>query len=283
MKVYRVMPDSFYVENYLNESKKTSFEDIYYKMGYVLFSDQTIHSYNSIYRKLSEDEKKHGKYFFLFIEDAISNGLFLLKAMHALNVNTFLITEYDVEDDLVLKHVGYGDYSRGIFKHDCMECFITKEDMDGLNISSKIILPEERESEIFAAFDNSIKTIADYGDAAPWAFEFYKNYFGVDDLSTILEDKNELRQKLVNSALYDSFMNTEHNLIKSPFITGKTWRINEFDNLKAIIQCEEPYGNRFTDSDEQYYFKKQLQNYSNLDGDEAKEKVKSLLKDKNYM
>lgn len=286
MKVYRAIPDTFYTENYLGnylgEKKKSIFEDIYYSMGYTAFNELN-HNYNTIHKNLSDDEKTAGKYFFLFAEDAIWNGMFLLKAFHEANLHTFMIVEYDVLDELVLKHIGSGDYKKDVFENRCMECFLTKDDIEGSHIFTSEVSEEEKHSGIFNAFQNSLNSIISYDDATPFEEEFYRDYFNVDNLASLISDPEKLEKGLVNSPLYTEFMNLEIPIVKTPLITGKVFRVNEFDEWDELAEPFELIGERFKDYSEQRRFKRQLIGLSSSDNPENKEKIKTLLKEKQYM
>ena len=282
MKVYRAIPDVFYTDNYLKEDRKSTFEDIYYGMGYIPFNE-LHHSYNNIYKNLSSEEKKAGKYFFLFAEDAIWNGLFLLKSFHNAHLSTFKVVEYDVPDELVLKHIGSGDYKKDAFENRCMECFLTKDDIEGEHILTTELSEEEKHLGIFNAFQNSLKSIVDYDHQVYFETEFYKDYFNCCDLSSLVNNADKLEKGLVNSPLYTKFMNSEISIVKTPIITGKIFRVNEFDDWSDLAKPFRSIGERFENYNDQERFKRQLIYFSGSDDQESKEKVKTLLKEKQYM
>lgn len=283
MKVYRVMPDSFYLKNYLS-GNNTAFEDIFYKMGYISFREENKHSYNTIYKKLSSDEKKFGKYFFLFVDDALWHGLFLLKSFHCMRIDTFMIVEYEIPDELVLKHIGYGDYSKSAFKELVLECFVTKSDLEGLKISSLNLKKEEKEQALLNSFKSSLDTVIKYDEAAWDQLEFYKELFNAEELNQIVSDNDLLSKELLNSSLCDSFVNSDYEIIKTPFITSRIIYINRFvDKFNVVAEKLEPIGTRFENYEEKEFFKKQLLFYSDKDTAEAKEKMEVLLKSKGYM
>lgn len=285
MKVYRTIPDSFYIQS-INAIKndKRIFEDVYYRMGYISFGQHANHSYNTIYKKLS-DKERCGKYFFLFIDDAVRNGLSLLNSFHSIyHNNTFIILEYEVPDDLVLKHIGNGDYTSDAFKNYVMECFITKDDLDNGKSASIRISNEKKEKGLTSAFENSLKTIVDYADAAYFEYKFYQEFFNVDDLSKIIHKPNLLASRLIISPFYDAYMNTSSKIIQTSFITGKSIYVNDFvDDYHQLIDKLEPREKRFKDSNDQHHFKQELLYYSRQDTVEAKEKIKTLLKERSFM
>lgn len=284
MKVYRVVPDSFFMLNILKkfENDPRTFEDIYYKMGYISFGQNTKHSYNNIYRNLS-DQERCGKYFFLFIEDAVWNGLVLLNSFHSIEQNyTFIILEYEIPDDLVLKHIGYGDYTRDIFKNYVMECFVTKNDITHNGLSYINISDEAKEKGLVCAFENSLSTIDEYAEAAYFENEFYKSFFNVDNLNEIIHEPNVLIKGLINSPFYEAYMNSQ--IIQTSFITGKLIYVNDFvDDYHQLIEKLESRDKRFDNVNDQNHFKQELMYYSEQDTEEAKERIKTLLKERYYM
>lgn len=284
MKVYRVVPDSFFMLDILKkfENDYRTFEDIYYKMGYISFGQNTKHSYNNIYKKLSNQERC-GKYFFLFIEDAVWNGLSLLNSFHGIEKNhTFIILEYEIPDDLVLKHIGYGDYARDCFQNYVMECFVTKNDMINNKMSSINISTKEKENGLVYALENSLNAIDGYADAAYFENEFYKKFFNVDNLSEIIHEPNLLIKRLINIPFYKTYMNSQ--IFQTSFITGNLIYVNDFvDNYHQLIEKIEPRDKRFENVNDQVYFKKELMYYSSQDTEDAKESIKTLLKERYYM
>lgn len=283
MKVYRTVPDSFYMKNISNGNDKRIFEDIYYRMGYISFNQYIKHSYNNIYKKLS-DQEKCGKYFFLFLEDAIWNGLSLLSSYHDIHDNTtFMVLEYEVPDDLVLKHIGYGDYTRDILPNKVMECFITKDDIDNNNSSSTNISTEEKENGLIRAFENSLKNMGDNVWNLYSQYVFYQEFFNVDDLSEIINNPNMLVEKLIDLPFYDAYMNKSSQIIKTPFITGKLIYVNYSDDYNQLVEKLEPRNKRFDNFNDQKQFKNRLLYYSSEDTEEAKEEIKTLLKERKYM
>ena len=120
MKIYRVVPDSFATGERLNANDKVGSEDIYYKMGYTPFSEKIgRHNFNTL-----NCENKQGKYFYLFAEDAIQEGSNLINVYHRLGVDTFSVIEYDMPEDIIMKNIGYGDYTHDIMPLYLIESFI---------------------------------------------------------------------------------------------------------------------------------------------------------------
>lgn len=277
MKIYRVMPDSFSVNGYLNEAERFAAEYIYYKMGYFYLSKNVNHRYNSIGEDLTDEDRKSGRYFFLFLDDTICNGYFLLNSFHNLNINSFLIAEYEVPSDLVLKHIGYGNYANSSFANNCLECYITENDIKGIKLSSDEIFTSEKEEGLFRAFQDSLSLIASEGRERRRDFEFYRDLFGTEDLNLVLEDKDKLRQVLNDSPFFETFMNSNYSLVKTPFLTGRIISVNKYDDWYSLAR---KYDRSFEDDNDKEIFKRKIMTYCKYNDKEGKEKIKTLFSER---
>ncbi len=121
---------------------------------------------------------------------------------------------------------------------------------------------------------------------ADYDVDYYTNLLKGSSLSSLTEE--ELKQALLNSKFYTTFLNHHRELIKSPYITGKVIPVNmEFMSygLKSFEKIREYYQNlgiRYEYSDEHEDFKKELINTMMKDNSN-KEKVKKLLEEKKYI
>ena len=101
MKVYRVVPNCFFTGKKLDNSGKISLESLYYKMGYTSFSSKVKRDdYNSLNCK-----NYQGKFFYLFAEDAVFEGSSLINGYHRLRADICSILEYDIPEDMIIKHM----------------------------------------------------------------------------------------------------------------------------------------------------------------------------------
>lgn len=159
MKIYRVITNTFTTARVRLGLTPTALEDIYYDMGYIsLLGNASFHKCNNIYENISGD----GKYFFLFPEDAILIGNQLLKIYHGLfYIDTFLVVEYDVPNELILKNIGYGDYSN-YWSRKILETFIEKEDLGNKIITTDSIGIERKTQSFINRFSDSIQKICDF-------------------------------------------------------------------------------------------------------------------------
>lgn len=283
MKIYRVVPDSFATGKRLNANGQVSSEDIYYRMGYTPFGDEpTHHDYNNL-----QCEDKQGKYFYLFAEDAIQEGHSLINVYHRLRANTFSVIEYDLPEDVIMKNIGYGDYTRGSMPLFLVETFIEKSDLGSSSITSNQVREKELLKKLMLVFQDSLKRMQEYGAFAYEDSRFYEDYFGVSDLSSIT-DEERIKEVLLNSEFYSSFLYQQCELVLSTHITGKTLPVNMGFISHKLRDCEERskyYRNQGVQCDfskEQHEFKEEILNNirkPNLD----REKVKRLLREKNYI
>lgn len=278
MKIYRVVPDSFATGKRLNANEEVSSEDIYYKMGYVPFSNKpACHDYNNLQCK-----GKQGKYFYLFAEDAIQEGSLLLNIYHRLRAKTFSVIEYDVPEDIIMKNIGYGDYTLDIMPLFLAETFIEKCDFGSYIITSDQVEKEKILRYLILVFKDSLKRMQEYGFSAYEDSRFYKDYFYVNSLSSI--DDEEIKHALENSAFYHTFLNQQRELILSTYITGKTLPVN-MEFISHFDKDGEYYptlGVRYDFSKEQREFKKELL-YNLGETNPDKEKIKRLLREKKYI
>lgn len=283
MKIYRVVPDSFATGKRLNANENVNSEGIYYKIGYISFSNKIArHDYNNL-----QCEGKQGKYFYLFAEDAIREGNSLINVYHRLRANTVSVIEYDVPEDIIMKNIGYGDYTRDIMPRFLAETFIEKCDFGSHIITSDQVEKEKILRYLILVFKDSLKRMHEYGFAAYEDSEFYKDYFDVNSLSSI-DDDEKIKHALENSAFYHAFLNQQRELILSTYITGKTLPVNmkfisyELSNFDKYGEYYQTLGVRCDFSKEHREFKKELlYNIGKTNPD--KEKIKRLLKEKKYI
>ena len=153
MKIYRVVPNSFASGERLKNEKVFS-EGIYYSMGYTSIPRKTPHKFNNI-----KCEDKIGKYFFLFLEDAVAVGNSLIKNFHRLNSSTCTILEYDVPEELIFKHIGYDEYKSDIFPIYLAKTFIEKDDLGNNPLRSYDIADIEKEKYFLQAFERFLKLV----------------------------------------------------------------------------------------------------------------------------
>lgn len=173
MKVYRAVPDSFVSNRKLEQKSLWSLEEIYYQVGYSSFvGKMEYHDYNN----LAKDIKNEGKYFFLFAEDAIKEASYLIGGYHRLNMDTCLVVEYDIPEELILKMIGYGDYTKDIQSLYLIESYVEKNDFGNLTITTDEISSEGKKEILIKTLNESLKRILEcqsYCDMLE-----YLEYFG---------------------------------------------------------------------------------------------------------
>lgn len=285
MKIYRVVPNSFTTNKRLDSLESTGFEDIYYKMGYSSFlGKRGYHMYNS----LSDSIKGEGKYFYLFFDDALLQGNNLIQGFHRLKADTCSIIEYDIPEDIILKNIGFGDYTDTIFTNHIIETFVEKSDL-----SSEITTPENlsKESKIETLTQmlvESLKQMKEYGFSAYDDLEFYTQYFENYNLDSLINDEEKLKQAISISPLFLTFKHEDGEILKTPYITKKIIPLNigflshELHEFEAAAEYYQNKGIDCRISDEHEKFKRELLRYVK-DKDQDKQKIKSLLRDNKYI
>lgn len=234
------------------------------------------HDYNS----LAKDIKKEGKYFFLFAEDAIEGANSLIGGYHRLNMDTCLVIEYDIPEEIILKMIGFGDYTDDKHSLYLIESYIEKDDFGNLIITTDEISVEEKTDFLIRALNESLKRILECQSL----FDMidYLKYFNYKKLESIIDNTEEIANVLINNSFYNSFMDERRQLIQSSYITGKVVPVNRrfwHEKLKNYKQIEDYFQNKGIDcnfSEEQNKRKKEILYYLQQDNQE-KEKVKKLL------
>lgn len=277
MKVYRVVPDSFVTNRKLEQNPLRGLEGIYYQAGYSSFVNKMgYHDYNN----LAKDIKNEGKYFFLFAEDAIQEANFLIGGYHRLNMDTCLVIEYDIPEEIILKMIGYGDYTDDKHSLYLIESYIEKGDFGNSIITTDEISIEEKTGFLIRSLNESLKRILECQSL----FDMidYLKYFHGKKLESIIDNREEIAKVLINSSFYNSFMDERRQLIQSSYITRKVVPVNIrfwHEKLKSYKQIEDYYQSMGIDcnfSEEQNQCKKEILYYLQQDNQE-KEKVKELL------
>ena len=260
MKIYRVVPDLFLTGKKLNLAKKNSFEHLYYKTGCTSFSDEvSVFDFNT----LNTDYLK-GKFFYLFFEDAIEEENRFIKGYHRLNADVCAILEYDVPLDIIMKHIGYGDYSIGIRSIHLLETFVESSDIGSKEV---MITDEEKINNIVETFAETLQMLPEYGAFIISDLEYYTNLFGYKlsqykDLSSVSLER--IKEILLSSNIYSLFLNQRSELLSSPYITGKTVPLNDqyifskFRTQEEISTYWQSFGITYETSKESLDFKEEL-------------------------
>lgn len=285
MKIYRVVPDSFATNSRLKSEQLFGVEDIYYKMGYTSFlGKRGYHEFNTLVKRITEE----GKYFYLFAEDAIQQGFYLISSYHGLRMDTCLVVEYDVPEDIILKKIGYGDYAEDIISLYVVESYIGKSDLGNKVITTNEINNETKIENLVESLNNSLKRMQEYKFSAFADTRFYTDYFDVTALKSIIDDKEKIKMGILNSSFYNAFMNEHGDLINCPYITGRIFPLNmeyiskDLGNWNKVAEYYQSIGLRCEFSSEQNDFKDELL-YQIDTPEQDKEKIKRLLKEKKYI
>lgn len=290
MKLYRVLANSFLSKGRLDETNPTGLEGIYYTMGYTYFREERcLHAYNNIYKTITEA----GKYFFLFFEDALKYGTGLLNCFHQLyNIQSFTIVEYDIPIEIVLKNIGYGDYTDSIIKEYAIETYINQSDLGETKLSTEEISDEQKKSAMINFFNETLKKLNLFQEFSLYDYRYYLKQFE-EDLWKVLEDPKTIERQIIGSPLFKSILFDNRTIVESPFITGTCLQINqEYYYYRFMVSSDsEKIKDYFSRrniccdfSEEQQSFKNELLYYAGTDGKQKEsEEIKKLLKERKYI
>lgn len=281
MKLYRIVPNSILTDSTSTDIiNKINIEDIYYKMGYASFSDRhRKHSFNSL-----NCNNLQGKYFYLFPEDAILHGKRLMSGYHRLDTNIWTILEYDVPTDIVMKHLGYGNYTDSICPLLLIESFIEKNDLGEKAVLSDEIDPNSLLKCLTEVIMESLDILKEYENYSLSDIVLCQNAFSEIDFSVAM-DEESIRNILLNSDFYNTFVKQHYILVASDYITSKMLVVNNrfFRKLGTRVKICEYYKNlgliECEFSDERQEYKNELLSLIR-DDNQDKEIIKRLLKEK---
>jgi len=297
MKLYRVVPNTFSTGQRLDEKVIPGGEDIYYKMGYASFLGQRgFHKYNNLFEKSNTIED--GKYFFLFPEDAIKQGYYLLTKFHKFtNIESFYVVEYDFPIDIVLQHFGFGNYqSDSGISNPLTEIFIEKKHFitHQKEIISPRQIPTTQIDEILLTsltevLKHAKTTNQDGYDRLQYEDYAIKNYYV--SFEDFVSNPKNIQFELQNSRLIHAFHSLNGEIIKSPYLTGRIIPINISQIFRTYFSWEDAteyfksMGIRYDSSMEQNKFKMEIliaAGYCNPKEKDAN-KIRKLLKERNYI
>lgn len=228
MKVYRVIPNSF-----VNGTNQKNFgiycndflgaEDIYYKLGYISFVNKVGVANN----EWTNDESKHGKYFFLFLEDAIFEALLFMQHHHGLEGNAYNIVVYDVPIDIILDNIRRGLYS--VYR---TQSFIPMKFFNN-PINCNELTQEEKLSTCIDLFKKTITSEEKTGFGEK-TFRLYALNLGMSRLETekyllnLIEDEEQLKDVIIKSPLFNQLSLNNANLYNNDFNSHIMFPFNEF-------------------------------------------------------
>lgn len=263
MKVYRVIPESFLTISRWNNDK-LGLENVFNENGYVTFDYTNNHEYNNYYANLKD--KKVGKYFFLFAEDAISYGHGLLSTYHQFFFPYFLVSEYDIPVETIIKHIGTGKYE----SDEILECFVEKDDFDGTPYNANSFATEERVDFFVNSINNTLERILELPKELrdSKAIEAFINRIGgnidIDGNIDIVADCQNKIRETIRENKPASYSNIERELVKTDYLTKKIFSVN-MDYLDFYLKNFENV--------EKYYKEKGIDVDYSEDREDYKEKI----------
>ena len=239
MKVYRVVPEVLSDGSY--GSRRGSLESLYYSLGYISFDGSIHEGYgNNICNRV----KKQGKYFFIFLEDA---AYFITQNIR--EVDSWKLMEYDFPEEVVYSIIGFGGYDYdldvGMGYNKRAETYIEKSKILGVSCKSSKISQDRKNEIMLSDYRRSYATEVEYrkNNNIPFRrdtcctsmsyvtdpytrwLEYLKetygeNYADVNSLSN--EDICGIINRYGKHGPWYEFLNGEHEIIKTPAITGKS-------------------------------------------------------------
>lgn len=282
MKIYRVVPESLATGKKINQHSLTGVEDIYYMAGYTSFlGKRGFHEFNNI----DIDKNIDGKYFYLFAEDAIEEARKLLRGFHHLSLDTCSILEYDIPIDIVLKNIGYGDYTEDIYPWYIVETFIEKDLFGNKTITTAELSDEEKLVYLENSLAETLRRIQEFGFSSFNDCLFYKKLFDTKDLNSVINNSKALAGAIQDSSFYQVFLEEQGELIKSKYNTKKIVPVNsdylyhELGDYEEIKDYYKRIYNLNCDfSQDQRDFKDEL--LKAIKNEKKDEEIKKLLKEK---
>ena len=237
MNLYRVVPNSIICRDrrsgYLSIDE-TSFigaEDLYYNMGYTSFIDEVDTSGKDLYTGLTtvpfnKDEKN--KFFYLYPDEALQNASSIINYLGNKVGATYCLLVYDFPLDLILKHIGYGNYE-GKRRPYALETNIDINDFGTDVLDSSKIESKEKQKVLISFFQQSLLTEADtfleYSMDTLDELLKYLNKYGNQCLVKI-NDLSYASEIIQNSKLYHNFLDYNGPVVQNNHITGKNIPIN---------------------------------------------------------
>lgn len=282
MKIYRVVPESLVTGKKINQQPLTGVEDIYYMAGYTSFiGKRGFHEFNNV----DIDKNIDGKYFYLFAEDAIEEASKLLRGFHQLSFDTCSLLEYDIPTDIVIKNIGYGDYTEDIYPWYLVETFIEKDFLGNKTITTAQLSDEEKFDYLEISLAETLRRIQELGYSSFNDCLFYKKLFDTKDLNSIINNFKASVGVIKDSNFYQAFMEENGELIKTKYITKKIVPVNSDylyhelgDYEKISDYYKTGYDLNCDFSQEQSDFKDEL--LKAIKKKSGQEKIKRLLKEK---
>lgn len=237
MKVYRAMPDSFLTvnRNYQN------LENLYYESGFTTVSNIN-HVYNNYYATLDEKSRKEGRYFYLFFEDAISAGKAILTNYHRFFFPYFLLAEYDIPIETIIKNIGTGKYG----DNEVLECYVEKDDFNGKILNLSDLSYEDKVNYFTKSLINTTKRIQEIPEEIrdDKSIKIFMDKIGNDIVKLDCEEENVKEMILNSSSPQDQ--NAKVELIETNFNTNNIVTVNSefidmflcssFDNIQSYYK-----------------------------------------------
>ena len=228
VKLYRVVQEPFIADFKGIEFGIVygfNYESIFYDLGYSHIPERTISGANNILLYIG---KKTGLYFFLSPD-------YPIRYLYQIITTTawtwyplaYRIIEYEVPIDIAIKWLGYASYSQ---RGEVVETFLEKDDLvssgnseDYKNIQDTLL------KKLFQVQEEICKEFQEFCTSPP---SYFNEIIFDEDKESIKEMLSKITNdtyiKELNSCFSWGFTQARRsfNIVRSPYITGKSWRIN---------------------------------------------------------
>lgn len=230
MRVYRLIPNSF-----VNGTNQENFgiycndflgaEDIYFEQGFVSFSKKIGVEDN----EWTDDKSKHGKYFFLFLEDALQESTNFMQNRQGFVGNAYNIVIYDIPIEIILDNI------EGIWYSDLrIQSFVPIKHF-GNQINSNVLSNDDILNTCVELFKKTIQRESQSHILGYETFKYYGLSLEMDDsdecenyLLNLIEDEEKLRSVIANSPLYKQIILNEVTLYSPIFNTSVMFPVNGY-------------------------------------------------------
>lgn len=228
MKLYRLVQNPITTMNpWYADKSNFNYESLYYSLGYVSFTGEKNNGYAHKYSKPIEGE---GKYFYMFLEDALD----YLPLSLFFN-DCYKVVEYDIPEEIVYDIIGVGEYGYSSpldkeFEDPKAETYIKKNSFGDVKKASSVISEEEKIRAYIKDYRltvNALQVLLDLKGEKPKVLTDL-DYDSIDSIS----DKVLIEYLLEKDKIINSFLQNDSDVIKTEFITGRSVIVHRSFEMK---------------------------------------------------
>ena len=240
MKLYRIVPDTFtlstnpdFSHTVLDKTNFSSFEDLYYMLGYTSFyTNPDINEFAPGMKTYANTFSRYsGKFFFLKPQHAIQTAKQIL-AQNGLRTVNFRLLEYDFPIDLITQYIGVGWYDiyGRLNPEPLVEFFIDEKEF--INNSNNNLSIADQDQAFFTLIGESWCSLCNTATLVnDNRNDLCYNWVHLYDLTSLYyklietDNMNDIRQ----SVMYQTFINNKDSIYKCDYITGNMTFIDPKD------------------------------------------------------